>query len=338
MPLATVTSMNESRATVEGQSSHTICIQLPDLLAVCSPFELRTNRHCKVISLESERWLLDSRVALPSMKWGSAKVGLLAAACYPTTDAPQLRLIADVLGLLVYQLDHQTLGTSTDDHSDAESECSDTRTEQGIFSLLSDRLSSAAYRNPAWYIRFHKAQRAFLHARCETPAFDVGNLERYISFRRQHCGFLMPLEMIAYAGDLRLPENLLSNERLEILRDCACDIAALSEDIVYCAKGTPIDPLNVLSVIESGSLEGALVMAGNIVNQRVNAFLDVERALLQGLTMDTQSGNESIRSYVQGLRDWVAGFVNWLYETERYFGDKGSEVRAFGWVFVPVQG
>lgn len=112
--------MNESSVAptdpiAEQPSPRTICIHLPDLLAACAPFELRTNRHCKVISQASERWLHDSRVMLPSMKWRSAKVGLLAAACYPTADAPQLGLIADVLGLLVYQLDCRALGTSTDD-------------------------------------------------------------------------------------------------------------------------------------------------------------------------------------------------------------------------------
>lgn len=162
-----------------------------------------------------------------------------------------------------------------------------------------------------------------------------------MSFRRRQSGFLVPLEMIAYAKDLRLPESILSDEKLEILRDRTCDIAVLAEDIVSCAKGTPIDPLNVLSIVTtgSGSLEDALATAGNIFNQRVEALLDVERALLRELPAITDAEKENegnIRSYVQGLRDWVAGFVNWLYETERYFGEKGSEVRAFGWIFVPV--
>lgn len=256
------------------------------------------------------------------MKWRSAKVGLLVAACYPTADAPQLGLIADVLGLLVYRLDRRALGRPTDDD------------DNDIFSLLSDRLSSAAYRNPGWYIRFRKAQREFQDAQRETPrSFEVGDLEGYMSFRRRQGGFFVPLEMIAYAKDLRLSESILSNEKLEILRDRACDIAVLAEDIVSCAKGTPIDPLNVLSIVStgSGSLEDALAMAGNVFAQRVEAFLDVERALLPAIT-----DAENVRSYVQGLRDWVAGLVNWLYETERYFGEKGSEVRAFGWIFVPV--
>lgn len=58
----------------------------------------------------------------------------------------------------------------------------------------------------------------------------------------------------------------------------------MKKDIVSCAKGTPVDPLNVLSIVTtgSGSLEDALATAGNVFNQRVDAFLDVERALLRG--------------------------------------------------------
>ncbi|PFH45987.1 hypothetical protein AMATHDRAFT_8405 [Amanita thiersii Skay4041] len=37
---------------------------------------------------------------------------------------------------------------------------------------------------------------------------------------------------------------------------------------------------------------------------------------------------------VQVLRDYIAGAVHWFYETELYFGTKGEEVKAFGWVFL----
>lgn len=39
-------------------------------------------------------------------------------------------------------------------------------------------------------------------------------------------------------------------------------------------------------------------------------------------------------NYVRGLRSLIAGTVNWVYETEVYFGKKGEEVRTFGWVFL----
>lgn len=43
---------------------------------------------------------------------------------------------------------------------------------------------------------------------------------------------------------------------------------------------------------------------------------------------------EDVRAMVQGLKDCIVGCVNWVYETEMFFGGKGEEVRAFGWVFL----
>lgn len=82
-----------------------ICMQLPNLLAICGSFELQVNRHCKLVSQASEQWLADSGIALPSMKWSAVKVGLLAAACYPDADPPQLRLMTDVISLVFHQYD-----------------------------------------------------------------------------------------------------------------------------------------------------------------------------------------------------------------------------------------
>ncbi|KAF8632723.1 hypothetical protein AX15_001720 [Amanita polypyramis BW_CC] len=41
-------------------------------------------------------------------------------------------------------------------------------------------------------------------------------------------------------------------------------------------------------------------------------------------------------AYLHVLRDYISGNVHWFYETELYFGAKGEEVKAFGWVFLPV--
>jgi hypothetical protein len=38
--------------------------------------------------------------------------------------------------------------------------------------------------------------------------------------------------------------------------------------------------------------------------------------------------------YVQGLRDCIAGSIHWAYDGETFFGGRGDDVRAFGWVFL----
>lgn len=38
--------------------------------------------------------------------------------------------------------------------------------------------------------------------------------------------------------------------------------------------------------------------------------------------------------YVRAMKDWIVGTLHWGYESELYFGQKGDEVRSFGWVFL----
>lgn len=76
--------------------------QLPDLLSLTRPFELRTNKHCRAVTDASEAWFShdlprvvledDERDRIPS-----AKFGLLATLCYPTCDFPQLRIATDLV-------------------------------------------------------------------------------------------------------------------------------------------------------------------------------------------------------------------------------------------------
>lgn len=34
-----------------------------------------------------------------------------------------------------------------------------------------------------------------------------------------------------------------------------------------------------------------------------------------------------VQSYVNGLAHWVAAYVHWSYESERYFGKRGPEIQ-----------
>ena len=56
------------------------------------------------------------------------------------------------------------------------------------------------------------------------------------------------------------------------------------------------------------------------------------RPLNNGLLSNIVGG--SLDAYVHVLRDYISGNIHWFYETELYFGAKGEEVKAFGWVFL----
>lgn len=37
--------------------------------------------------------------------------------------------------------------------------------------------------------------------------------------------------------------------------------------------------------------------------------------------------NPLVATYVEGLQYWIAGFLNWCFETERYFGKEAPDVQ-----------
>ncbi len=89
------------------------------------------------------------------------------------------------------------------------------------------------------------------------------------------------------------------------------------------------DDDNLVAILMSQrslSLQTAIQATSNLARKALQSFLEQERLL--------QSSDADIRTYIQGLRDWIIGYAHWIYETERYFKDNGEDVRAFGWVFL----
>jgi hypothetical protein len=115
---------------------------------------------------------------------------------------------------------------------------------------------------------------------------------------------------------------------------------------------------------KSLSIQGAVNLAGAMLKDAVTSFCTAESHLLSPKPesylssrllpsplawvlgtvypapedqQDEEGGGKErkeVERYVRGLRSLIAGTVNWVYETEIYFGKKGEEVRTFGWVFL----
>ncbi|KAJ2920476.1 hypothetical protein H1R20_g16618, partial [Candolleomyces eurysporus] len=65
-----------------------------------------------------------------------------------------------------------------------------------------------------------------------------------------------------------------------------------------------------------------------------DARLNLGMGRAAGSTGGAKSSPEQTARYIQALKDYIVGSIHWGYETELYFGQKGDEVRLFGWVFL----
>jgi len=89
-------------------SSPVTSYQIPDLPSLFTQsFQLRTNRHCRVVSEAVHRWaaeqgFLDERECEALQ---GTKLGLLAALCFSTCDLPQLTRATEFFTLLFHWWD-----------------------------------------------------------------------------------------------------------------------------------------------------------------------------------------------------------------------------------------
>jgi hypothetical protein len=119
------------------------------------------------------------------------------------------------------------------------------------------------------------------------------------------------------------------------------------------SRGNKHNLVAVLIAEHGFSVQSAVNFAAKLVKQTIDTFITTEQLLPISFSHPAgysrspawssrplpfhpwdRNGERDIRLYIQGVRDCVAAFVNWMYETELFFGKKGSEVRSFGWIFL----
>ena len=71
------------------------------------------------------------------------------------------------------------------------------------------------------------------------------------------------------------------------------------------------------------ALQEAVDFVGDLCKQAVDRFTeDRVRLPSWGPKIDAQ-----VQIYVQGLADWISGSLYWSFESERYFGKKGRQIK-----------
>jgi len=200
----------------------------------------------------------------------------------------------------------------------------------------------------------------------------IPTLDEYLKLGREINGSSMILDLSELLEITQFPE-LQGEDALKLLNltQTAFDVVAWSMDITSYqfdqAKGNKHNLVAILMHHKNLSLQGAINLAGNMIKDAFATFCSLEHSLLEkvdpklsaiGLpilswvwtflvptskTSSTETvSNETstvVQNYITSLKDYIVGTINWLYETELYFGKKGSEIRTFGWVFInPIDG
>ncbi|KAI0795862.1 isoprenoid synthase domain-containing protein [Abortiporus biennis] len=301
--------------------------QLPDIPALFSPsFELDTNRHCRTVTGNLQEWSRNvqflnqaERDSLPGLQ-----LGLLSSLIYPSCDYTQLFVATKFLVLLIHWIDvahHLPYDEVFDE----------------IWSALCRETS------PEWQNKFRQDLASFrtnrdvvLQGNANSTTLEV---TAYETMRKDSSGVRLLLDLLEYVEGFRFPEDVVNNPTFSEIRECALDTVSDVLDLAnYNRQQAVNDNHNIIPVLISHSenvavLERAVFVVRGRIENSLRTFEKLEKDL-SSLKFGSAIMEEDIHSYIKGLRSFMVGFVHWVYETERYFGSNGEDVKILGWVFL----
>ncbi|KAG2151672.1 terpene synthase [Suillus bovinus] len=259
--------------------------------------------------------------------------GYLASACYPDADAFRLKVCTDFLGwsfkmddwLKIDRLDVNDAWGVRDCCMSAFRDPVNFQTEQysgkvckSFFSRFKEgggpgRTERLIHGMDLWFISAAKEMdnRAKGH---------VHNVDSYIELRRDSSGCMACFAFIEFSCQIDLPNEVVSHPVIMALEQAANDTVSWSNDILsYNREQSHRSTHNLVAVlmVDQGlDLQGAIDYCDRLCNVSLQRFKD-NRAIIPswGEEVDKQ-----VAIYVQGLQDWIAGSLQWSFESARYFG------------------
>lgn len=332
-------------STTHAMSPSTLCppfptkVIIPDLVSHCT-FRLRCSRHQQRLSADSETWLFrsDNLDEGTRRSFRGLKAGQLTAMCYPNAGYPQLRAVSDFLNWL-FHLDN--LSDDMDNRSITEVANVVMNSLHHPYTYQSNvrlsRMTRCFYRrilktaSPGACQRFVETLELFFQAINEQATYRANNfipgLESYIALRRDTSGCKPCWALVEYASDLDIPDEVMNHPLILSLGEATNDLVTWSNDIfsynVEQSKGHTHNMIDVIMNERGMDLQSAFNFVGDLCKQSIDRFIECRGKLPSwGPKID-----RDVAIYVEGLADWIVGSLHWSFDTERYFGKRGREVK-----------
>ncbi|KAF8197508.1 isoprenoid synthase domain-containing protein, partial [Pholiota molesta] len=325
---------------------------LPDLVSHCK-FPLTYHSNGDEIAKQSVEWL-DTNCPDLNAKQRRALRGLqageLTAFCYNSTSPERLRVVSDFMNYL-FHLDNISDGMMTRD-TDTLSDvvmnalwfsATYTPTNAPGKKQPEDELNPGKLARDFWarcipgcgpgaQARFKETLELFFEAvYIQARARDEGiipDLESYIDVRRDTSGRCKPCwALIEYALGIDLPDFVVDHPVIQALNQGTNDLVTWSNDIfsynVEQSRGDTHNMIVILMEYHGLDLQGAVDYVGDLCAQTIDTFNENKANVPSwGPEVD-----DMVSRYIQGLQDWIVGSLHWSFQTHRYFGKEGLEVK-----------
>jgi len=340
MPFIPVAPPRVSTLTVS-TTSHPRMFVMPDLVSHCT-LDLRAHEESPRVVWECKTWMINGSNIFRKDKTlnllHGLKAGELACACYPMAPLQKLRVCCD---FMVWLFHIDDLSDDMDDRNTITigDEIMTTYRHPDLYELKTHvgKLTKSywtrliAEGSPGSQKRFVHAMDLFfktvvIQAR-DRAAGIIPDLQDYVVMRRDSSGGKPCLALIEYANGLDLPDDVMEHQIMESLYEATNDLVTWSNDIFsYNREQAKADTHNMIVIMmhhHGMNLQQAVDFVGDLCKKSIDRFTE-DRARLPswGPEIDGQ-----VQVYIQGLADWIVGSLHWSFDSERYFGKKGLQIK-----------
>ncbi|KAK4225934.1 isoprenoid synthase domain-containing protein [Podospora fimiseda] len=152
------------------------------------------------------------------------------------------------------------------------------------------------------------------------------DLDTYFPLRRNTSG--APSTIALYEMDLDIPEDIRRHPILVELEELAVDLIVIANDLLSYNKEQAVgdDEHNIVTIIMNQfglGMQDAIDRAGELSAAKMERFECLYRRLPRWVgPIDLE-----VQKLVDGMAYCVSGVLHWSYESQRYFGTRGLEVK-----------
>ncbi|PMD27043.1 terpenoid synthase [Hyaloscypha hepaticicola] len=315
-------------------------ILLPDLEANWM-WPRRVNPHTQNIKQECLEWVASFGAFTPEAQkaFDKCNFNLLAGLSYPWLTMGQLRSACDLMNLFFIFDEHSDkceadeVWNQVDIIMDALRHPDKPRPEgEWIGGEVARQFWSRILKisTPTFQSRFLKTWEEYLRGTAQQAEdrsrAHIRDIASYLEVRRRTIGAKPSFNILEM--DMDLPDEVKYNPTILELELLAIDLTIIANDVLSYNKeqASGDDEHNLITIAmkeHNTDVQGAIDWTSMLHAEMVKRFNELYREIPRwGGPLDLD-----VQSYMNGMAQWVVANVQWSYESERYFGKQGLEVK-----------
>ena len=269
-------------------------------------------------------------------RFNKQNFALLTALAYPNADEPRISVIND---FHLYLFLNDDIAEQDEDigkqlrkivpilrsHAKALTDGINENPSDPLCAFLIDiRTRLLGFAGYKWLHRFSRNVEDYLLRGTLVGAQNwsenhVPNLVRYEEQRKYDSSVFACQDLIEISEKFELPDEIFYRNDIQALKELSNLVVAYTNDLFSYHKevevfSSPNNIVHVVMICEKRSLSEAVDRVTDIINEKVSAFCQMEKALPDWPLFE----GKMVTAYLRGLKAWMRGNIDWSIASGRY--------------------